>query len=258
MNKQNRPIDTPIGNASEGVSDTTAANEADGLDKNRGEGNAAPRSQLYGRQKARPLSERQKNLLNELFPKLTLDLSKEPSMGEKNPTWLEIGFGGGEHLAWQAEQNSQVDFIGCEPFINGVAKALMLIDDNDLKNIELHNNDARQVLDWLKPASIDRAFVLYPDPWPKKRHRKRRFLDVENFNRLARVLKPGSELRIATDISDYARHILASYRECGAFTWTAKSPNDWRQRPDDWPTTRYEQKGIREGRKCSYFIFRRN
>ena len=219
------------------------------------------RSLLYGRQKARPLSQRQKLLLNELLPKLELDLSKAPEAQFAKPTgprWIEIGFGGGEHLAWQAGQNPEISFIGCEPFINGVGKALILIDDDNLKNIKLHANDARDVLDWLEPGSIDRAFVLYPDPWPKKRHHKRRFLGVENFNRLARVLKPGAELRIATDIADYARHILAAYQACGEFTWTAKRPDDWRVPPEDWPTTRYEQKAIREGRKCNYFIFERN
>ena len=246
-------------------------------------------SLLHGRQKARRLSKRQKFLLNELLPKLQLDLSQAPDSQIKNvpagggvaaqsgvepiaiepiaakpqavnpqAVWLEIGFGGGEHLAWQAAHNRNIHFIGCEPFINGVGKALMLIDDEKLENIKLHANDARAVLDWLEPASIDRAFVLYPDPWPKKRHHKRRFLDVKNFNRLARVLKPGAELRIATDIGDYARHILVAYRACGQFTWTANSPDDWRVRPDDWPTTRYEQKAIREGRKGKYFIFQRN
>ena len=246
-------------------------------------------SLLHGRQKARPLSKRQKFLLNELLPKLQIDLSKipdsqiinastagsvagksgvepiamepqaaKPQVVKPQAVWLEIGFGGGEHLAWQAAHNPDVRFIGCEPFINGVGKALMLIDDEKLENIKLHVDDARAVLDWLEPASIDRAFVLYPDPWPKKRHHKRRFLDVENFDRLARVLKPGAELRIATDIGDYARHILAAYRACGRFTWTAKNPDDWRLRPDDWPTTRYEQKAIREGRKGNYFFFVRN
>ena len=219
------------------------------------------RSLLYGRQKARPLSQRQKQLLNELLPKIELDLSKAPDTQwakMPGPRWIEIGFGGGEHLAWQAEHNPEISFIGCEPFINGVGKALMLIDDAELQNIKLYANDARDVLDWLEPGCLDRAFVLYPDPWPKKRHHKRRFLGVENFNRLARVLKPGAELRIATDIADYARHILAAYQACGQFTWIAKRPDDWRVRPDDWPTTRYEQKAIREGRKSKYFIFVRN
>jgi len=219
------------------------------------------RSLLYGRQKARPLSQRQKHLLNELYPKLRLDIEQCPEHQLKDahkPLWLEVGFGGGEHIAWQAKHNRDINFIGCEPFINGVGKALMLIDECELENIQIYNNDARDVLDWLSPESIDRAFVLYPDPWPKKRHHKRRFLSKESFDRLARVLKPGCELRIATDIDDYARHLLAAYQQCGKFSWTAKRPGDWRIRPEDWPTTRYEQKAIREGRKCNYFIFERN
>jgi len=218
---------------------------------------------IYGRQKSRPLSKRQKKRVEELLPSLRLDLSQAPdtqlsnALKEQQVAWIEIGFGGGEHLAWQAEKNPHVTFIGCEPFINGMAKILGVIETRQLKNIRLYDDDARDILDWLEPSTIDRAFILYPDPWPKKRHHKRRFLNPANFARLARVLKPGAQLRIATDIGDYARSLLLAYRANGEFIWTARGPNDWRQRPADWPPTRYEEKAMRAGRKCTYFIFLR-
>ena len=147
--------------------------------------------------------------------------------------------------------------IGCEPFEDGVVKALAGIEARQLTNIRLHADDARPLLRWLPEALLDRAFVLFPDPWPKKKHVKRRLVATPLLDQLARVLKPGAELRIGTDIGDYARTILLAVMAHPAFTWSARGPQDWRIRGDDWPETRYEQKAIREGRVRYYFRFRR-
>jgi tRNA (guanine-N7-)-methyltransferase len=172
-------------------------------------------------------------------------------------TWLEIGFGGGEHLVAQAVAHPQIAFVGCEPFIDGVVKVLAQIDERGLPNIRLHDDDARDVLRLLPAASIDRAFVLFPDPWPKARHRKRRLVSAPTLALLARVMRPGAQLRVATDIGDYARTILEAISRQDAFRWTAACPADWRDQGDDWPVTRYQQKAIREGRNCYFLRFER-
>jgi tRNA (guanine-N7-)-methyltransferase len=215
----------------------------------------------FGRTGARALSQRQQDLLDQLLPKLQLDLAVPPpalatlftaAVGE---TWLEIGFGGSEHMIWQAAHNPGVGIIGCEPFIDGVVKALTAVDEQRLGNIRLHADDARDVLRWLPDASIDRAFILFPDPWPKARHRKRRLVSGPTLELLARVMKPGSELRVGTDIADYAHTMLAAFEAQSAFTWTATSPADWREQGADWPVTRYQRKAIREGRRSYFFRF---
>lgn len=169
--------------------------------------------------------------------------------------WLEIGFGGAEHLIWQAEHNPAIGLIGCEPFEDGVAKALTAIDEKALRNVLLHPDDARDLLRWLPESSIGRAFILFPDPWPKKRHVKRRLISPHLLDLLARVLRPGAELRIGTDIGDYLRTILIAFHGERRFRWTARGPADWRHRPADWPQTRYEQKAVRHGRRCYYLSF---
>ena len=171
--------------------------------------------------------------------------------------WLEIGFGGGEHLAWQAQHHPDVGIIGCEPFEDGVVKVLALIDECGLPNIRVHPDDVRPLLRWLPESSLDRAFVLFPDPWPKVRHRKRRLVATPLLDQLARVLKLGAELRLATDIGDYARTMLVALMRHPSFRWTATGPSDWRTRPADWPPTRYEAKALREGRRCTYLRFTR-
>ena len=172
--------------------------------------------------------------------------------------FLEIGFGGGEHLVWPARNNPDATLIGCEPFEDGVMKVLTRIADDDLKNIRLHMGDARDVLRWLPANSISRAFILFPDPWPKRKHRKRRLVNPNTLTLLARIMKPGAELRIGTDIGDYARTILQAFSAQTDFTWIATGPEDWRIRPADWPETRYEQKAEREGRRRYYLRFSRN
>ena len=170
-------------------------------------------------------------------------------------TWLEIGFGGGEHLLWQARSAPDVGIIGCEPFLDGVVKVVSAIDDSAgaLGNIRLHPDDARPLLRWLPDASIARAFILFPDPWPKARHQKRRLVSETTLRELARVMAPGAELRLGTDIADYARWMLIAIAREGSFAWTARGPSDWRVRPADWPQTRYEAKAVAAGRRCNYF-----
>jgi tRNA (guanine-N7-)-methyltransferase len=172
--------------------------------------------------------------------------------------WLEIGFGGGEHLIWQATHNSDIGLIGCEPFEDGVVKVLAAIEAGPITNIRLHADDGRPLLHRLPDASIGRVFILFPDPWPKKRHHKRRLVAPQTLTQLARVMQPGAELRIATDIAEYARNILQTAVACQAFRWTAQCANDWRIRPPDWPETRYEAKALREGRRSYYFSFVRS
>ena len=170
--------------------------------------------------------------------------------------WLEIGFGGGEHLVHQAAQNPQVGIIGAEPYINGVAMLLGKVRRAGVDNLAVYPGDARDLMDVLSPASISRAFLLYPDPWPKKRHHRRRFVTQEHLLPLAGVMQPGAILRIATDIPDYVRQALEEVPRAG-FEWLATRPGDWRTPWDDWLSTRYEQKALREGRVPHYLTFRR-
>ncbi len=218
----------------------------------------------YGRRKGHALSARKERLWQELLPNLRLPL-KAPAprpltrlfpQGARE-VWLEIGFGSGEHLLWQAEHSSAIGIIGCEPFINGVASLLGGIEDRGLDRIRIHDGDARDVLAWLPDGSIARVFLLFPDPWPKSRHLKRRLLTPEIAAEFARVLEPGGELRFASDNGDYAGHALAILLGSDAFAWDAERASDWQRRPDDWPQTRYERKAVSEGRKPIYLRLRR-
>lgn len=170
--------------------------------------------------------------------------------------WLEVGFGSGEHLVHQAVTHPDVGLIGCEPYINGVATLLGKIRRAQCENIRVHAGDARDLFDVLPERSVSRAFLLYPDPWPKKRHHRRRFVTPEHLAPLARVMKPGAILRVATDIPDYVRQTLEEVPKQG-FTWLAERPGDWREPWEDWLSTRYEQKAVREGRVPHYLTFRR-
>ena len=171
--------------------------------------------------------------------------------------WLEIGFGAGEHLAWQAARNREVGLIGAEPFFNGVARLLVEIEQAGLENIRLYPDDARTLIDALPAATFDKCFLLFPDPWPKRRHHKRRFVRPDNLDALARILRPGAELRMATDHRGYGRWMLAQCLRHRAFEWPAESAADWRLRGADWPSTRYEAKSRAAGRDALYFRFRR-
>lgn len=234
------------------------------------EARAAQRRQLWGRRRSHKLRPGQSRLLESLGRDLSA-LDDAASDGALDPAalfddvdavWLEIGFGGGEHLAALARRHPRIGFIGCEHYIDGVAKLVAAIDREGLDNVRLHAHDARDLLDALVPASLSRAYLLYPDPWPKKRHHKRRFINDETLDALARALRPGAELRIASDIEDYVRHclaVLAARRRRGRadYEWTARGPDDWRRPWPGWRGTRYEAKAHREGRRPQYLIFRR-
>lgn len=215
----------------------------------------------FGRRRARKLSPRQTSLLNDGLRQYALDLSTPPPepltdlFQEAREIWLEIGFGGGEHLLWQAQQNANVGFLACEPFIDGVVKVIDGAVTQGLVNIRIHADDARDVIDWMPVASISRTFVLFPDPWPKKRHVKRRLIDPNFIGQLGRIMRPKGELRLATDIPDYARGMLVAVRKERSFRWLAREAGHWRKRPPDWPETRYEQKALREGRKRYFLTF---
>lgn len=215
----------------------------------------------FGRRRGRKLSPRQEGLLRELLPKIAVDPSTIANeifcSPDTREVWLEIGFGGSEHLIWQAEHNAGVMLIGCEPFEEGVVKALTAIDEKGLANVRIYADDARHILRALPQASIARVFILFPDPWPKRKHAKRRLLNPETVALLARILRPGGELRIGTDIGDYVRTLLVALHGNPFFAWQARDPQDWRVRPDDWPQTRYEQKALREGRRGYFFRFLR-
>lgn len=219
----------------------------------------------FGRRHGRPLSARQNALLADVLPRLAIDLaSRAPEPLTKlfpvptDEVWLEIGFGGAEHFLWQAAHYPRVGLIGCEPFQEGVVKALAGAEEKSLVNIRLWPDDARPLLDWLPDASISRAFILFPDPWPKKRQQKRRLINPALLAALGRSLQPGGSLRIATDIDDYARAILLSMRATSGFFWKARQASDWRIRPPDWPMTRYEAKALAAGRRCTYLTFQRD
>jgi tRNA (guanine-N7-)-methyltransferase len=218
----------------------------------------------FGRRRGRGLSARQESLLAEVFPRIAVDLA-EPAPRDLaasfaapvSEVWLEIGFGGAEHMLWQARAHPHAGLIGCEPFEDGVVKALAAVDAESLGNVRLWADDVRPLLRWLPEGSIARVFMLFPDPWPKKRHQKRRLFSPELLSLLARVMPTGAELRLATDIGDYARTALLAVAGTPDFRWTAEDPGDWRVRPPDWPGTRYEAKAGREGRSCYFFGFRR-
>lgn len=227
----------------------------------------APWRNFYGRLKGKGLRPSQEAYLDEDLA----SLSPGPVSWEANPerhpldlaslfgdreVWLEIGFGGGEHLVHQAVSNPGIGLIGCEPYINGVAMLLGKVRKAGVSNLRIHPGDARDLFDVLPSSSISKAFLLYPDPWPKKRHHRRRFVTPEHLEPLARVMAPGAELRIATDIPDYVRQTLEQVPRHG-FTWTAQRAADWRVPWDDWLSTRYEQKALREGRTPHYLTFLR-
>jgi tRNA (guanine-N7-)-methyltransferase len=227
-------------------------------------GSGSRRGAFYGRRKGHALKPRQAGLMDTLLPKLAIDLDTPAPLHlaalfpiAVDEVRLEIGFGGGEHMVAQAEAHPGTGFIGVEPFINGMAKALAAIDARKLGNIRLLFDDATFLLDWLPSQSLARVDLIYPDPWPKRRHWKRRFVQDRSVAELARVLRPGGEFRFASDIPDYVAWTLAHLGRSDAFAWTAERADDWRQ---PWPgffSTRYEAKAIREGRTPCYLIFAR-
>jgi len=216
---------------------------------------------FFGRRKGYPLKPRQAALFDTRLPTCALDLQKPaPSdlralFGDIDEVHLEIGFGGAENLIGEARAHPRCGFIGSDAFINGVAKALVGIDEQKLGNVRLHFGDASELLDWLPAGGLSRVDLLYPDPWPKRRHWKRRFIQDESLTRLACVLKCGGELRFATDIAGYAAYALSRVLRSPDFTWTAERADDWRQPWENFTGTRYEAKAKREGRVPNYFVF---
>jgi tRNA (guanine-N7-)-methyltransferase len=219
---------------------------------------------FFGRRKGHRLRSHQASLLDTLLPRLALDVNA-PAPGELAHLFLiptdevrcEIGFGGGEYLIAQAEAHPRTGFIACEPFVNGMAKALAAIDAHGLVNIRLHLGDAVPVIDWLPRASLAGIDLVYPDPWPKRRHWKRRFVQDRTVADMARILRPGGEFRFVSDIPDYAAWTLARLLQSPDFIWTAERAEDWRQPWPGFVRTRYEAKAAREGRVPCYLVFRR-
>lgn len=198
----------------------------------------------FGRRRGRKLRSGKQSLMDTLLPKLTLALPESGLLKVSPETWLEIGFGSGEHLAFQAARQPGVTFIGCEPYVNGIGELLKKIEAEKLSNIGIFPDDVRKLIACLPDASLSRVFILYPDPWPKTRHHKRRLISNAFLDDLARVMKPGAELRLATDHADYATWMLERLLPHTAFSWSAQHCNDWLNPPVDWITTKYEQKRL--------------
>ena len=223
---------------------------------------------VHGRRRGKALKPAQARAMREVLPRIAIggvDRFENPGrarlepaalFGDARPLWLEIGFGGGEHLLHQAAAHPQNGLIGCEPFLNGVAKTVTRIAAEGVDNVRIHAGDARDLLDVLPDAALARVFLLYPDPWPKTRHKGRRFVNAENLAALARVMAPGAELRLATDIADYAAHARAAFAADPAFSEPATAAGagtPW----TGWPSTRYEAKALRAGRAPRYLTFLR-
>ncbi|PZQ64626.1 MAG: tRNA (guanosine(46)-N7)-methyltransferase TrmB [Phenylobacterium zucineum] len=206
-----------------------------------------PPLRSYGRLKSRPIKPRQAALMDTRLPELRVPagpLDPAQIMPGARETWLEIGFGGGEHMAAQAGRHPDVLILGAEPFTNGVASAVRHIDEQGLSNVRVHDGDVREMIARLPDASIARVFILFPDPWPKARHHKRRLVQAETIAELARVLKPGGALRFASDWADYVDWALERFIASPDFRWTADRADDWRVPPADHVTTRYEEKRL--------------
>jgi tRNA (guanine-N7-)-methyltransferase len=217
---------------------------------------------FFGRRKGKKLRLGQAHLFDVLLPQLRIDLADEMTPATlftrpKEALWLEIGFGGGEHLLMRAQENPSVGFIGCEPFVNGMAKMLAAIDRDGFDNIRLYDADGLNLLKRLPDASVERVYLLYPDPWPKRRQNKRRFISDETLALIARILKVGGEFRFASDIDHYVGWTLQRVMRSPHFHWTAERPDDWRLPWAGWQSTRYETKAICEGRKSAYLTFKR-
>ncbi|WP_142849388.1 tRNA (guanosine(46)-N7)-methyltransferase TrmB [Telmatospirillum sp. J64-1] len=225
----------------------------------------APR--FYGRRRGKRLRVQAQGRLEEMLPRLTLP---EPGPDERldppslfpspvREVWLEVGFGGGEHLAEQAARHPDVGIIGCEVFVNGIASLMKHLEAKDPTpdNVRVFPEDARLLMPALPDGALTRVFVLFPDPWPKKRHAERRFINQDNLDQIARLLRVGGELRVASDDANYVDWTLEQLAKRPEFEWTAKALEECRIRPDDWPPTRYEGKAVAVGRPCAFMRFRR-
>ena len=225
---------------------------------------AQSRGALFGRRKGHKLRAHQADLIEQLLPRLSLDIAgpSPPDLADlfdprADEVRLEIGFGGGEHLIAEARAFANVGFIGCEPYVNGMAKILTQIEAHNIGNVRLFAGDATELLAWLPPHSLARIDLIHPDPWPKRRHWKRRFVQDATVDAMARVLKPDGEFRFVSDIDDYCAWTLAHLARAPDFVWTAERADDWRLPWADYTMTRYGRKAEREGRHAAYLQFRR-
>ncbi|MCJ2019262.1 tRNA (guanosine(46)-N(7))-methyltransferase TrmB [Methylobacterium sp. E-065] len=224
-----------------------------------------PERAFFGRRKGKRLRGEQERRLADLLPKLRVSLPPDDRpldprtlfSAPPEAVWLEIGFGGGEHLAAQAAAQPKIGFIGAEPFVNGVVKLLAAIEARSLRNIRIRDEDVTALLARLPDACLDRVYLLYPDPWPKRRQRKRRFVSDASLAEIGRVLKDGGLFRFASDIDDYAGWTLVRAARCPVLTWTARAASDWTKAFPDWPGTRYEAKALAAGRRPTYLEFAR-
>lgn len=224
---------------------------------------------LYGRRRGKPLRPGQQKHLETSLPQLSIPGVDRQENPERRPVdlaellpgmkevHLEIGFGSGEHLIAQARGAPGIGFLGAEHYVNGVASLLARLERDRVENVRLTAGDARDLLDVLPSTSIARIYLLYPDPWPKARHHKRRFVNTDNLDAFARILRLGGELRVASDIPDYINWTLRHLTRHPGFEWTARRPQDWHRPWGCWPGTRYEQKALSEGRTPCYLTFRR-
>lgn len=223
------------------------------------------RRNLYGRRQGRPLRAGRRALLEARLPELQVVLPDPPdrlaagALFDPLPDrlFLEIGFGGGEHLAWQIGRQPDAGFVAAEYFITGVASLLDQLPAEPPSQLRLYIGDARDLMECLPDALFDKIFILFPDPWPKRRHHKRRLIQAATVDLLARLLKDGGELRFASDDPGYLAWALQRLTAHPALQWQARRPADWRQRPEDWPATRYEQKALAAGRRPAFLCFRR-
>jgi tRNA (guanine-N7-)-methyltransferase len=215
---------------------------------------------LYGRSKGHKLRAGQAALVEEMLPEVSVPagpLDARTLFGADRPLELEIGFGGGEHLAAQAAARPDTGFIGCEPFLNGVVQALAHLREAGLTNVRLHMGDALDVVERLPDRSLERVYLLHPDPWPKARHAKRRMVNHGPLDLIAAKLRPGGEFRLGTDDPTYCAHAMMVMGQRTDFRWTAQSARDFLERPADWPETRYERKARRQGHEVWYFRYER-
>jgi len=231
-------------------------------------GTTAPirRPLIYGRRQGHRLRKHQAELIKSLLPRLAIPVAEpgqldpallfSPLPGDmRRDIRLEIGFGGGEHLLARATASPETGFLGAEPFVNGVAKLLAGIKSQELANIRIHHDDARDLIEWLAPASIAGVDILYPDPWPKTRHHKRRFIRAGTIAEFARIMRPGAELLFVSDIADYVRWTEALMADAVGFQPRTAGGEDHRRPPESWPSTRYEKKALAAGRVPAYLTF---
>ena len=219
---------------------------------------------FFGRRKGHKLRPHQAELVDQLLPKLSIDITAPAPQHladlfatDVATVRLEIGFGGGEHLLAEARAYRGTGFIGCEPYLNGLAKILSQLEAGPTANLKLFAGDAAELLGWLPTGSLQRIDLIHPDPWPKRRHWKRRFVQQSTINAMARALKAGGEFRFVSDIDDYAAWTLDLFRRSAEFSWTAERADDWRSPWSGFTHTRYGAKAVREGRAATYLIFRK-